>query len=337
MARKPRIEFPGAIYHVMSRGDHGEAIFEIDEDRERFLDCLGEICERAGWKIHAFVLMTNHYHFLLETSEPNLVAGMKWLQGTYTQRFNRRHGIQGHLFQGRYKAVVMDEEEPGYFLAVSNYIHLNPVRGGLVQLREPLQDYHWSSLPMYLMPAKKRPKWLRVDQVLGELGGGGNDRRGRSGYAGYIEGLVRRYQEEEGRKGLEEEWDRFRRGWCLGREGFRDRLIKILDKVMQGKQKETYRGDEVRAHDEAEAARILRAGLRTLGLKEQELDERAKGAQEKQVLAWWLRKKTVVSREWISQKLKMGDVSRVTQACRNVDTHNDPTFVSLRKRLEKYS
>ena len=99
MARKPRIEFAGAVYHVLSRGDRGEAIYQDDEDRLLFLRFLGEVCERTGWLIHAFILMTNHYHILLETPEANLVVGMKWLQGIYTQRFNLRHGLRGHLFQ----------------------------------------------------------------------------------------------------------------------------------------------------------------------------------------------------------------------------------------------
>ena len=123
----------------------------------------------------------------------------------------------------------------------------------------------------------------------------------------------------------------------MGKEGFKDRLLGILDKVIEGKQKETYKGDEVRAHDEAGADRLLRRGLRVLGLKDEELERMTKGAERKQVLAWWLRKETVMSREWISQRLKMGDVSRVTQAFRNVDALNDPNLVSLRKRLDKCS
>ena len=94
---------------------------------------MGEICERTGWRIYAFVLMTNHYHLLLETPEPNLVAGMKWLQSTYAQWFKRRHNLDGHLFQGRYKALVIEGEGSGYFLQVSSYIHLNPIRAGLVR------------------------------------------------------------------------------------------------------------------------------------------------------------------------------------------------------------
>src|SRR5438105_6821022 len=130
MARKARVEFAGAIYHVLDRGDRREAIFEDDEDRREFIGTLGEACARTGWRVHAFVLMSNHYHLLVETPEANLVAGMRWFQTTLTVRFNRRHRLSGHLFQGRYKAVVVNPEEPGYFTALSDYIHLNPVRAG---------------------------------------------------------------------------------------------------------------------------------------------------------------------------------------------------------------
>ena len=127
MARKPRLEYAGAVYHVMNRGNRRQAIFRADGDRKCFLEALGEVCERTGWKVHAYVLMGNHYHLLLETPEPNLTAGMQWLQGTYTKRFNAAHREWGHLFQGRYKAIPV---EPGgdYFLAVATYIHLNPMR-----------------------------------------------------------------------------------------------------------------------------------------------------------------------------------------------------------------
>lgn len=100
MARKGRVEFAGAVYHVLDRGDRREAIFGDDEDRQTFLRTLGEVCRRTGWQVHAYVLMSNHYHLLLGTPEPNLVVGMKWFQSTYTMRFNRRHRVGGHLFQG---------------------------------------------------------------------------------------------------------------------------------------------------------------------------------------------------------------------------------------------
>jgi len=108
MAGPIRIEYPGAVYHVMVRGNHGQVIFGDNQDRKAFVQTLGEACEKTGWRIHAYVLMGNHYHLFVQTPEPNLVAGMKWLQGTYTQRYNGRHRFCGHLFQCRYKAVIVD-------------------------------------------------------------------------------------------------------------------------------------------------------------------------------------------------------------------------------------
>ena len=125
MPRQLRIEYPGAHYHVMSRGDRRQAIYRDDKDRIRFLETLEECCDKTGWLIHAYVLMGNHYHLLLETPEANLVTGMKWFQGVYTQRFNRRHKLVGHLFQGRYKALLV-ESTTEYFATVGSYnIHLS--------------------------------------------------------------------------------------------------------------------------------------------------------------------------------------------------------------------
>src|SRR6266542_371890 len=108
MPRKLRIEYPGAIYHVMSRGDRREPIFRDDEDRKLFLATLGECCGKTDWQVHAWCLMPNHFHLVVETPKGNLVAGMKWFLGTYTSRFNRRHKLFGHLFSGRYKALIVD-------------------------------------------------------------------------------------------------------------------------------------------------------------------------------------------------------------------------------------
>ena len=108
MARPIRIQYPGAVYHVMARGNHGQKIFADDADRKTFLSALAEACAKTGWRIHAYVLMANHYHLLLQTPEPNLVDGMKWLQGVYTLRHNSRHKVRGHLFQGRYKAIPVE-------------------------------------------------------------------------------------------------------------------------------------------------------------------------------------------------------------------------------------
>lgn len=134
MPRSVRIEYPGALYHVMARGNRRDDIFLSDSDREMFLNTLGQTCERTGWRVLAWVLMSNHYHLALQTPEANLVAGMTWLQTTYTCRFNARHQLWGRLFGDRYKAVPVDggdDRRPqanrpaDYLTALVDYIHLN--------------------------------------------------------------------------------------------------------------------------------------------------------------------------------------------------------------------
>ena len=131
MARKLRVQYPGAIYHVLNRGDHRELIFRDDPDRQRFLDTLAEASVKTGWQVHAYCLLPNHFHLVVETPQPNLVAGMKWLLGTHTGRFNRRHKLVGHLLSGRYKALIVDGTTPGYLRTLGEYVHLNPVRAKL--------------------------------------------------------------------------------------------------------------------------------------------------------------------------------------------------------------
>ena len=128
MARKLRVEYPGAIYHILNRGDRREPIFQDNQDRDRFLATLAEACAKTGWQIHAFCLMPNHFHLVVETPNANLVAGMKWFLGTYTSRFNRRHKVFGYLFSGRYKSLIVDSRSNGYLKTVGDYVHLNPVR-----------------------------------------------------------------------------------------------------------------------------------------------------------------------------------------------------------------
>ena len=165
MPRSVRVEYPGATYHVMARGNNGQEIFLNDDGRRLFMASLEDACGRTGWRIHCYVLMSNHYHLLLETPEANLVAGMKWLQGAYTQRFNAMFRHRGHLFQGRYKAIpVQGESDPEYFLRLSSYIHLNPFRAGICGegLEHPLHGYVWSSYPAYAGQTCRFPDWLAV-------------------------------------------------------------------------------------------------------------------------------------------------------------------------------
>jgi putative transposase len=160
MSRPLRIEFAGALYHVTSRGDGKDNIYLQDSDRELFLNVLENVIKRFNWALHAYCLMDNHYHLLVETPDGNLSKGMRHLNGVYTQRFNHEHGRVGHVFQGRYKAILVQKES--YLLELARYIVLNPVRAGMV--KEP-KDWYWSS---YRNTAgmEEAPHWLHVDWIL---------------------------------------------------------------------------------------------------------------------------------------------------------------------------
>ena len=164
MARPLRLEFAGALYHLTSRGDGQEDIYLDDEDREGFLALMGQVCQRFNWTVYAYCLMSNHYHFVVETPEGNLSRGMRHLNGVYTQRFNRGHGRVGHVFQGRYKAIVVQKE--AYLLELSRYVVLNPVRARMVRTAG---DWPWSSYGA--MTGKGPvPEWLDRDWLLGQFG-----------------------------------------------------------------------------------------------------------------------------------------------------------------------
>jgi putative transposase len=156
MPRMLRVEYEGGIYHVMNRGDRREPIFQFDEDRELFLQTLGEACRKTGWQVHALCLMNNHFHLVVETPRADLTAGMQWFLGTYTTRFNRRRKYFKDLFSGRYKSLIVDGSGTGYLKTACDYVHLNPVRAKLLGPEQRLGDYRWSSWPEYLKNALRR-------------------------------------------------------------------------------------------------------------------------------------------------------------------------------------
>ncbi|MCF7818881.1 MAG: transposase [Kiritimatiellales bacterium] len=318
MPRKPRIEYEGAVYHVMCRGNGGDAIFWDDKDRELFLDTLNEACSRCGWRIHAFVLMGNHYHLLLETPEANLVAGMKWFQGTYTQRFNSRNKRWGHLFQGRYKALVIDGAAGDYFSTVAGYIHLNPARAGLFDLKqEMLEAYPWSSYPLYLKPAK-RPDWLCVDRVLGNFLWLDNP-AGRKQYREHMLLRVLEISACDDPAECDAQWKEIRRGWFLGDEAFRKALLNRINDVVAGKQRSSFSGDQVLGHDETEAERWVQLGLKALGLADEQLRGMKKNCVDKYAIAWLVRRNTCVKNQWIKDRLKMGKATNFTTFLRRME------------------
>ena len=303
-----RVEFEGARYHLLCRGDRREAIFQGEEDRGNFLETLGQSSARHGWRVHAYVLMSNHYHLLVETPQANLVRGMHWFQATYTMRYNRRHHLSGHVFAGRYKSLLIDPEEEGYFATVSDYIHLNPARAGLTG-EGPLKSYRWSSLPWYGQAARQRPRWLEVATVLGELGwrDSAADRRA------YLQRMEARAR--EGQAFPQE----LRRGWILGGEGFRDRVLALVDRASGGGRHRSGPVEILGDHSAWTAERLLRTGLRHFRLETADLRQLRKSDWRKRLVGYLIKKRTGVSLRWIGERLSMGTESHVSRMCSRID------------------
>lgn len=299
MARKLRVEYPGAIYHVMNRGDRREEIFKDDQDRERLIEALGEVCAKTGWQVHALCLMGNHFHLVVETPQGNLVAGMKWFLGTYTSRFNRRHKLFGHLFSGRYKALIVDGSGSGYLKAVCDYVHLNPARAKLLKPEQPLSGYRWSSWPEYLKSPGKRWAWLRVDRLLGEYRIPQDSPAGRRVLD---QALEERRAAESG-----DDYKAIRRGWCFGEQTFRKELLAQMTERMGAE----HYGAERLETDVEKAERVLREELKARRWKEADLSKRAKGDLVKVRMAARLREETMVTVKWIAERLGMGTAGYV--------------------------
>jgi len=210
MARPLRIEFPGALYHLTSRGNEKKPIFLADEDRERFLNLLADVNRRYHWICHAYCLMSNHYHLLIETPEGNLSIGMRQLNGVYTQAFNRSHGRVGHLFQGRFKAIVIEKDT--HLLAACRYVVLNPVRAAAIQ--NPAQ-WKWSSYRASAGREQPHP-CLSTDWILHQFGG--TRQKAKRHYRRFV------------REGMKREslWGQVKAQSILGTEGFVARLIDYV-------------------------------------------------------------------------------------------------------------
>jgi putative transposase len=305
MPRPLRIEYEGALYHVMSRGDRREAIFLEDADRDGFLRALGEACAKTAWQVHAYCLMSNHFHLVVETPRPNLALGMKWLLGTYTQRFNRRHKHWGHLFGGRYKAQQIDGRSQDYLRRACDYVHLNPVRAGMIEKDARLDSFPWSSYAAYRRPKLRWP-WLRVDRLLGEHGLGDDTAASRREFERRM---------NEARLAPEDE-THLRSGWKIGAEDFRDWLAEKLSR--RGRKGEQAR--ERNETDEALAEGMVLEALAAIRWREIDLVMQPKGHRVKVEIAQRLRGQTAMTRQWIADRLRMGSASYVSNLLNSVDS-----------------
>ncbi len=296
MARKPRFEFEGAIYHIISRGNYRKDVFK-GTSAGAFEKAILEACAKCGWRLHAYVIMSNHYHLALETPDPNLVDGMRWLQGTFGNRFNAYRKERGHVFQSRYKSLVIEEGRS--LLGLANYIHLNPVRAGLVTL-ETLKEYPYSSYPKFLEKKVKEPL-VRKD-FLSELEFP-DTAKGMRNYAEHLEWC------EENDSGLRDDMvRRYTRGWAVASKEYRKDLKKML---IEMEKEGSWGGEDMAELREAKWEQFMEEKLKKEGKTLDDARKEHKSAEWKVRIAGALRSQTTATNIWIADRLAMGHPSRV--------------------------
>ena len=269
MARALRIEYPGAFYHVTCRGNARKSIFRDDQDRKIFLNRLSISLDNYQVALHAYVLMTNHFHFVLETPQGNLSEFMRHFNVTYTSYFNRRHRRVGHLYQGRFKAILVEADE--YLLMLSRYVHLNPIRVArlkkmsvMEQLRF-LEKYRWSSLRGYLSN-EKRQAFVRYHRILDYVRGGHQE--SRQNYAEFlVEGIT---------AGTGNPWEEIKGQVILGREKFVEQMRRQV-KAARGQARELPSMKVWSVRWDAEA--LIRQVAGVLGKKVKDLCSRGGGLE----------------------------------------------------------
>ena len=298
MPRSPRLEFAGAHYHVLNRGNYRSHVFATHGARAAFLATLAEAAPKLGWRVHAWALMANHYHLALETPHPNRITGMQWLQGTFAARFNRFRREQGHLFQGRYKSLVVERGQP--LAALCHYIHLNPVRARLCRV-EALAQWPWTSLSWMLHPGQ-RPAWYDASTALQHPGAWPDTPAGWNGYLTYLAWL----QETEPARKLAR-FDRMSKGWVIGSQPFKaDLAAERRERVKRGAEN---------AHElaAAHAETLLTELLAQFGRTTADLRHDSKSAPWKIALAATIKQRTFATNRWLGEHLHVGSLHRVSR------------------------
>ncbi|MBE7537749.1 MAG: transposase [Opitutaceae bacterium] len=310
MARKPRVQFAGAIYHVMNRGNYKEDMFATPGAAQAFVDCLWETCEQTKWKVYAYCVMRNHYHLAIQTPEGNLVEGVHWLQSTFGNRFNRFRRENGRAFQGRYKAILI---EPGMrLLYLTCYLHLNPVRARIIPF-EQVADFRWSSYRAFTrLKMNERPAPLAAQPWLSELGGARDNKDGWKVYHSYLERMS-----EERKLRAEAGFDEMSRGWVFGSDDYR--RARLNDLAVQHEARD-WGGAELAEIARAKWERSLDEGLECLQGSLETVKRESKSADWKVALATWMKTHTTVTNRWLGERLHMGapdGVSRYCSECRS--------------------
>ncbi|GAB5562712.1 MAG: hypothetical protein SynsKO_43590 [Synoicihabitans sp.] len=307
MARKLRIAYPGALYHVINRGNYRSNVFASDGAKRAFIKCLWQAAEKANWRIHAYVVMRNHYHLALETPDGNLVEGMRWLQSTYANRFNRLRKESGHVFQGRYHAILVENAQR--LGMVAHYIHLNPVRAKIVNADSP-ESYPWSSL-IWLNLKKGRPKKLNLNRALSAAGDLKDGPVGKRKYLEYLEWLS---TDDEAQK--EMLFTRMSKGWVHGSREF----VKSISEDHQELASNPSLGREAHELKELGWESTLNGLMKKLTKSAKDISKDRKSAEWKVAVAATMRKSTTATNRWLAEKLNMGapdGVSRYVSEAKN--------------------
>jgi putative transposase len=299
MPRSLRLEREGGIYHLINRGNYRQDLFVDEATHASFEQCLFEACEKCGWILEGFCVMTNHFHLVVRTPRGNLVYGMKWLQSTFANRYHRFRKLHGKLFQGRYKSLIV--EESSHLGSLLHYVHLNPVRAGICSGDE-LARYRWSSY-WYLHQPKRRPEFLRVSGALSAAGGLADTRYGRQKYRDYLRWLA---TDEPAQK--EMAFAQMCRGWALGGTDFKRKLISEALEYDSGTavQSTAFEGKDLQEVNQIRWKHELDKALDLLGKANDVIQAEKKSASWKVMVACALKQRCSAPNKWITQQLNMG-------------------------------
>jgi REP element-mobilizing transposase RayT len=291
MARRLRIQFPGAIYHVINRGNYRRDLFETPEAAFAFETALGEASVSFGWVIHAFQIMRNHFHLAITTPSPNLTEGMHWLQATYALRFNRFRSESGHLFQGRYRSPLI--QDAAALLRVVDYIHLNPVRANIIPVARAA-DYRWSSLARFV--CGPRPSWLTPDAWLSQLAFAD----AKDGWLHYLRHLASIPLDPASQA---EDELALCRTWAIGTDAWKQALAR---EHCHRSLELDLPAEEICDLNEERWAAMLDEELKQLGRTRRDFASNPRGAPWKVILASKLRREAGAPYRWLAETLAMG-------------------------------
>lgn len=311
MARSLRIEKENGVYHIINRGNYRQDLFINEGAHLAFEKCLFEACEKCEWILEGFCVMTNHFHLVVRTPKGNLIYGMKWLQSTFANRYHKFRKVHGKLFQGRYKSLIV--EEGSHLGALLHYVHLNPVRAGMISI-DQLEAYRWSSY-WYLFNKRARPSFLDCSGALETAGGLADTPKGRRLYLNYLKWLS---SDDAAQK--EMAFEKMCRGWALGTKDFKKALIEEVEAAEENDDKTKisapvprYDGESLREANELRWEMLLEKGLLALKKDAKSIVADLKSAEWKVMLATLLKQKSSATNVWITQQINMGTPDAVSR------------------------